>query len=197
VGRVTQLAKEHLANLQDLASHLVGERLDEISFSKDRITKADKMIDLKACYIHIGHENPFPLFDEHLRFVAKLHFNFGTEKEEAYQIATRESYYGLSILCTWHLLKYAKSIASYIGEYNRDGLMEKNLNLIKGRIVKRTVIIPEKLNLFIEFDNNIWLAIFPHFVGYSVSSTWGSGRAGSGEVYTVFDNAIYPMSFIT
>jgi hypothetical protein len=198
VGRIIQLAKQNLANLEDLISHFVGERLDEISFSKDRIINADKLIDKKAYYLsnETISENPFLLFGEHLRFVAKLHLEFGTEKEEAYQIGARESHYGLSILCTWHLLKNAKSIAAYVGEYDSDGRMEKNLNLIKRQIVKRTVLIPEKLNLFIEFENKIWLGIFPHFVGYSVSSGRGSGRAWSSRSYTVLDNAIRTVSLI-
>jgi hypothetical protein len=189
VGRLVDVGNQNLEGFQNYLSSLAGVKLNEISFSKDRITNVNKMEDKKAYFFWEDH--PLVVFGDYERYIAKLVLNFGTDNAESYEVATKVHRYGIGILCTWHLLKNAKSIAAYVGEYDSDGYMARNLDLIKNHIVKRVVLIPEKLNLFIEFDNRIWLGIFPHFVGYSFSSSRGSGRAWSSAKWTVFNQEIY------
>ena len=68
--------------------------------------------------------------------------------------------YRLGIYGTWHILRNTKSLCAYIGALDSDGKLLENIHLLENFRVKRVVFIPEKLNLFIEFDKSYWLGVF-------------------------------------
>jgi hypothetical protein len=156
--------------LQKSVAKLVGERFDKFEFQTEQFPDK-REFEYKQAYFKY-HAKPFPDWPDYTLYGANLYFIFGNNK-----IGTIESYYRLGILSTWHLLKNAKSIAAYVGSFDHDRKLKENLRLIQHHLVKQVVLIPEKLHLFLEFDNHIWLAIYPKFVGFHFSETYGAWRA--------------------
>ena len=99
-----------------------------------------------------------------------------------------KQHYRLGLLGTWHILRNAKSICSYVGGLDSDGKLLQHIQLLENHQVKRVVFIEKKFNLFLEFDHNFWLGIFHAdnlSSGFKFSYAKGYGTGASGTYFTL------------
>lgn len=66
----------------------------------------------------------------------------------------------LAIHGVWQMTHDGTSFAAYIGGKNKDGLLLKKLKRIEGATVTDAVFVRAKFNLFLQFDETIWLRLF-------------------------------------
>lgn len=147
-----------LEEFNRLLARLVGEVLHTIEYD-ERDYEGIKLIRSGLAYLKFKkYDNKIP---EYLLYLPKLklHLGFAFRRPE------------IGVYCTWHILRNAKSLCSYVGLHDTDGFLKNHLALIQNRKVKQVFFIPDKLNLFIEFDNHYWLALFPHNLGFQIHAS--------------------------
>lgn len=72
----------------------------------------------------------------------------------------RQTSFQLAIYGVWQMTQDGESVAAYIGGKNKDGQLLKKLKQIEGCTVTEVLLLPEKMNLFIEFNDDVWLRLF-------------------------------------
>jgi hypothetical protein len=100
---------------------------------------------------------------EHFRYLPKLYLDFGQHPRDEFV-----NPFSIRPYCTWHILKNAKSLCSYVGLHDTDGFLKSNLELIQNHTVTQVFFVQDKFNLFLEFDNSYWLGIFPNNLGFNI-----------------------------
>jgi hypothetical protein len=181
-------SQKELEGLQWALSNLIGERFDEVEFWNEKHPELfdETKAEFNKAYVKLNRPKPYEDFEDYNYYFPNLYLVFGTDT-----LGKFDRYYHLGILCTWHLLKNAKSLCSYVGSYDRDGLMMTKLGLILNQTVKQAILIPEQLNVFLEFENHLWLAIFPKFLGIHIGTRNGRPSGTGGHRACIHNMQIY------
>lgn len=153
-----EMDEKRYQEFEETLEELVGETCTEIISATEAFPDTPEYVNKAYLAYTIPETNI-------LRYVPLIGLRFGL-----YEPHSNKNTYTLGFIGTWHILKNAKSVCAYVGAYNRDGKLLENLKILENQTVKRVVFIREKLNLFIEFDNQRWIGIFHsknHISGFS------------------------------
>jgi hypothetical protein len=173
--------QEDFERLEAGLNNLIGETCDKIEWANLRYASDDP--NYNQSYRKVTYEN------RETQISPNLSLLFGS-----YRIGTREAYYRVGLYGTWQIFQNSKSLCSYVGGCDRDGMLLQYIQIFDKQTVSKVIFDSEKFDFFIEFDNQYTLGII--HTAEPVSGFrfdiwhYRDSRDASGEDWTVTNGKI-------